>query len=126
MNKRELLLAVLGNVITIADLEDVCRMATEYQKVHNTLLDLDINVAVTAVDMPRYWLHFASATFDRKIQAIKLVREIGGWGLREAKDIVELTQNGAFNRAPLTKAEADKIRMQFVDIDAVVVIKDEK
>lgn len=47
-----------------------------------------------------YW------TPERKIHAIKTVRELTGIGLKEAKDLVEGNVNGVKVKTKLTKAEA--------------------
>lgn len=55
---------------------------------------------------------------DKKIGVIKLVREITGLGLKEAKELVESAPKPIKESAP--KAEADEIAKKFADIGAKV------
>ena len=65
-----------------------------------------------------YVLRVMSA--PRKIHAIKLVRELDGSGLREAKDTVE--QQRALGRS-MTRDEAERALARFVEIGAEVRIE---
>ncbi len=51
-----------------------------------------------------------------KIMAIKLVREVTGLGLKEAKDLVESTPRPI--KQGLTIAEAEDLRRRFIEIGA--------
>ncbi|MEX0961584.1 MAG: 50S ribosomal protein L7/L12 [Simkaniaceae bacterium] len=55
---------------------------------------------------------------DKKIGVIKLVREITGLGLKEAKDLVESAPKSVKESAP--KDEADEIVKKFADIGAKI------
>lgn len=56
---------------------------------------------------------------DNKIAAIKLVRELTGLGLREAKDLVE---QGGLVRTELTRSQAETIARQFAELGARVEV----
>jgi len=62
-----------------------------------------------------------SATGDKKIQVIKVVRELTGLGLKEAKDLVDgapkLVKEG------ISKDEAAAIKKKFEEVGAQVEIK---
>ena len=62
-----------------------------------------------------------TGTGDKKIQVIKVVREITGLGLKEAKDLVDgspkVVKEGA------SKAEAEEIKKKLEDQGAVVELK---
>lgn len=58
---------------------------------------------------------------DKKIGVIKVVREITGLGLKEAKDIVEAPPKVLKENAP--KAEADEIVKKLTEAGAKVTVK---
>jgi large subunit ribosomal protein L7/L12 len=63
----------------------------------------------------------ASAPADKKINVIKVVREITGLGLKEAKDLVEAAPKPVKEGA--TKDEAEKIKKALVEAGATVEVK---
>ncbi len=58
---------------------------------------------------------------DKKIQVLKVVREITGLGLKEAKDLVDATPKPV--KEGITKDEADAIKKQLEEQGAKVEIK---
>jgi len=58
---------------------------------------------------------------DKKIDVIKVVREITALGLKEAKDLVEA--GGKAVKEGVTKAEAEEIKKKLVAVGADVEIK---
>lgn len=58
---------------------------------------------------------------DKKIGVIKIVREITGFGLKEAKELVEAAPKTLKEAAP--KAEADEIVKKLADIGAKATLK---
>ncbi len=62
-----------------------------------------------------------TAVGAQKIQVIKVVREVTGLGLKEAKDVVEGAPKMV--KEGLEKAEADKIKEKFEAVGATVTIK---
>ena len=58
---------------------------------------------------------------DKKIDVIKVVREITALGLKEAKDLVEA--GGKAVKEGVTKAEAEDIKKKLVAVGAEVEIK---
>jgi large subunit ribosomal protein L7/L12 len=58
---------------------------------------------------------------DKKIQVIKVVREITGLGLKEAKDLVDGTPKAV--KEKVTKAEAAEIKAKLEEQGASVEIK---
>ncbi len=58
---------------------------------------------------------------DKKIAAIKVVREVTGLGLKEAKELVEGAPKAVKDSAP--KAEAEEIKKKFTDAGAKVALK---
>jgi large subunit ribosomal protein L7/L12 len=62
-----------------------------------------------------------SATGDKKIQVIKVVRELTGLGLKEAKDLVDGAPKAV--KEKVTKAEAEDMRKKLEEQGAVVQVK---
>jgi large subunit ribosomal protein L7/L12 len=58
---------------------------------------------------------------DKKIQVIKVVRQITGLGLKEAKDLVDGAPN--IVKEGILKEEADQIKAQLEEAGAVVSFK---
>ena len=58
---------------------------------------------------------------DKKIGAIKIVRELTGLGLKEAKDLVDGAPKVVKESAP--KAEADEIKAKFEAVGSKVSLK---
>ena len=63
----------------------------------------------------------ASASPDKKIQVIKVVRELTSLGLKEAKDLVEGAPKPV--KTGVTKEEADAMKKKLEDGGAKVEIK---
>jgi len=62
-----------------------------------------------------------SAVGDKKIQVIKVVRELTGLGLKEAKDLVDGAPKPVKEGVP--KDEAEKIKAKLSEVGATVEIK---
>lgn len=63
----------------------------------------------------------AGAPADKKIPIIKVVREITGLGLKEAKDLVEGAPKNVKEGVP--KAQAEEIKKKLTDVGAAVEVK---
>jgi large subunit ribosomal protein L7/L12 len=62
-----------------------------------------------------------SASGDKKIQVIKVVRELTGLGLKEAKDLVDGAPKNV--KEGVSKEEADSLKAKLEEAGAVVEIK---
>ncbi len=62
-----------------------------------------------------------AAAGDKKIQVIKVVREITGLGLKEAKDLVEGAPKTL--KEGVSKADAEAIQKQLTEVGAEVELK---
>jgi large subunit ribosomal protein L7/L12 len=62
-----------------------------------------------------------SAVGDKKIQVIKVVRELTGLGLKEAKDLVDGAPKPVKEEVP--KDEAEKVKAKLTEVGATVEIK---
>jgi len=58
---------------------------------------------------------------DKKIQVIKVVRELTGLGLKEAKDLVEGAPKAV--KEGVTKAQSEEIKNKLAEVGATVEIK---
>lgn len=58
---------------------------------------------------------------DKKIQVIKVVKELTGLGLKEAKDLVEAAPKAV--KEKVSKAEAEDIKAKLVEAGAEVEVK---
>ena len=62
-----------------------------------------------------------TAVGDKKINVIKVVREVTSLGLKEAKDVVEAAPKVVKEAVP--KEEAEAIKKKFTDVGATVELK---
>ena len=62
-----------------------------------------------------------SAVGDKKIQVIKVVRELTGLGLKEAKDLVDGAPKPV--KEKVSKQEAETIKTKLVEVGATVQVK---
>jgi len=62
-----------------------------------------------------------SAAGEKKIQVIKVVRELTGLGLKEAKDLVDGAPKPV--KEKITKAEADDVKKKLEEQGAIVQVK---
>ncbi len=77
--------------------------------------------AVAAEEPTAFQVTLESAPADKKIAVIKVVREITGLGLKEAKDLTESAPKVLKESA--SKAEADEIKKKVEDAGAKVTLK---
>ena len=61
------------------------------------------------------------AAGDKKIQVIKVVRQVTGLGLKEAKDLVDGAPSAV--REGVTKDEAEQVKSQLEEAGAIVSLK---
>ena len=77
--------------------------------------------APVAEEKTEFDVVLTGAPADKKIQAIKVVREITGLGLKEAKDLVEGVPKAVKEGA--SKEEAEAIQKKLQDVGATVEVK---
>lgn len=77
--------------------------------------------APAAVEATDYLVTLTEAPADKKIGIIKVVRELTGLGLKEAKDLVEAAPKEIKASAP--KAEAEDIKKKLEAAGAKVTLK---
>ena len=76
--------------------------------------------AAAAEEKTEFAVHLTSAG-DKKINVIKVVREVTSLGLKEAKDLVDGAPKVV--KEGVTKAEAATIKKKFEEVGATVEIK---
>jgi len=77
--------------------------------------------AAAAEESTEFEVTLAEAPADKKIAIIKVVREVTGLGLREAKEIVESAPKVIKESA--SKADADEMVKKFADAGAKATLK---
>ena len=77
--------------------------------------------APAAEEQTEFNVSLISFPADKKINIIKIVREVTSLGLKEAKDLVEAVPKAV--KEGVTKAEAEAIRKKFDEVGAKVEIK---
>ena len=77
--------------------------------------------APAAVEQTEFTVVLDSFAADKKIGIIKVVRELTGLGLKEAKDIVEAAPKPL--KEGVAKAEAEDMKKKLEDAGAKVVLK---
>lgn len=77
--------------------------------------------AAAAEEKTSFDVILASAPADKKIQVIKVVRELTSLGLKEAKDLVEAAPKPV--KSGVTKEEADTMKKKLEDSGAKVEVK---
>lgn len=77
--------------------------------------------AAAAEEKTEFNVILASAPADKKIGVIKVVREITGLGLKEAKDLVEAAPKPV--KEGVSKDEAEKIKKSLAEAGATVEVK---
>ncbi len=76
--------------------------------------------AAQAEEQTEFAVHLLAAG-DKKINVIKVVREVTSLGLKEAKDLVDSAPKAV--KEELTKEEAEAIKKKFEDVGAQVELK---
>lgn len=77
--------------------------------------------AAAAEEATDFQVMLEEAPADKKIAVIKVVREVTGLGLKEAKELVEGAPKAVKDSAP--KAEAEEIKKKLTDAGAKVALK---
>ncbi|MCX5720153.1 MAG: 50S ribosomal protein L7/L12 [Nitrospirae bacterium] len=82
---------------------------------------VDPGATATAVEEKTSFDVVLSATGEKKIQVIKVVRELTGLGLKEAKELVDGVPKPV--KTGITKEEADSIKAKLEEQGATVELK---
>jgi large subunit ribosomal protein L7/L12 len=77
--------------------------------------------AAAAVDATDFQITLVESPADKKIGVIKVVREVTGLGLKEAKELVDAAPKVVKDSSP--KAEAEEIKKKLEAVGAKVTLK---
>ena len=77
--------------------------------------------AAAAIEQTEFTVSLESFAADKKIGIIKVVRELTGLGLKEAKDLVEAAPKPV--KEGLAKAAAEEMKKKLVEAGATVELK---
>ena len=77
--------------------------------------------APAAEEQTEFTLTMKAYPAEKKVTVIKVIREITGLGLKEAKDLVEGAPS--LVKESVSKADSEKIKKQLEDVGATVEVK---
>jgi large subunit ribosomal protein L7/L12 len=80
-----------------------------------------VTPAVSVAEEQTEFTVFLNAAGEKKIQVIKVVRELTGLGLKEAKDLVDGAPKPI--KEGVSKEEAESVRTKLVEAGAIVEVK---
>lgn len=114
-------LSILEASELIKSLEEKWGVKAASLNSNNSVQSSDGNLpAAEAVEKTEFDVELTTVG-DKKIQIIKIVREITGLGLKEAKDLVDSAPK--IIKSAISKADADVIKLKLETEGASVVIK---
>ncbi|WP_442597466.1 50S ribosomal protein L7/L12 [Neobacillus sp. D3-1R] len=119
MTKEQIIEAVKN--MTVLELNDLVKAIEEEFGVTAAAPVAMGGVAVAAVEEKTDFDVILASAGDQKIKVIKVVREITGLGLKEAKDLVDNTPKPLKEGA--SKEEAEEIKAKLEEVGANVEVK---
>ena len=90
-------------------------MATKHEEL------LDTIGGMTVLELSEEFDVVLQTVGDKKIQVIKVVRELTGLGLKEAKDLVDGAPSTV--KESIGKAEAAQMKAKLEEVGATIVVK---
>jgi large subunit ribosomal protein L7/L12 len=119
MTKEQIIEAVKN--MTVLELNDLVKAIEEEFGVTAAAPVAMGGVAVAAVEEQTEFDVILAGAGDQKIKVIKVVREITGLGLKEAKDLVDNTPKAV--KEGISKEEAEEIKAKLAEVGANVEVK---
>lgn len=119
MTKEQIIEAIKG--MTVLDLNELVKACEEEFGVSASAPVMMGTAAVAAVEEQTEFDVILANTGAKKIEVIKVVREITGLGLKEAKELVDSAPKAV--KEQITKEEADKIKAQLEAAGATIELK---
>jgi large subunit ribosomal protein L7/L12 len=119
MTKEQIIEAIKG--MTVLDLNELVKACEEEFGVSASAPVMMGVAAVAAVEEQTEFDVILANTGAKKIEVIKVVREITGLGLKEAKELVDSAPKAV--KEQITKEEADKIKAQLEAAGATIELK---
>jgi large subunit ribosomal protein L7/L12 len=119
MTKEQIIEAVKS--MTVLELNDLVKAIEEEFGVTAAAPVAMGGVAVAAVEEQTEFDVILASAGDQKIKVIKVVRELTGLGLKEAKDLVDNTPKAI--KEGVSKEEAEEIKAKLDEVGANVEVK---
>ncbi len=121
MTKEQIIEAIKG--MTVLELNDLVKACEEEFGVSAAAPVAAAGAAVTVADAEEQteFTVVLTAAGAEKIKVIKVVRELTGLGLKEAKDLVDSAPANV--KESIEKGEAEAIKAQLTEVGATVEIK---
>ncbi|CAG9610027.1 50S ribosomal protein L7/L12 [Pseudoneobacillus rhizosphaerae] len=119
MTKEQIIEAVKS--MTVLELNDLVKAIEEEFGVTAAAPVAMGGAAVAAVEEQTEFDVILASAGDQKIKVIKVVREITGLGLKEAKDLVDNTPKAI--KEGVSKEEAEEIKAKLDEVGANVEVK---
>jgi len=125
LSKEDLIKAI--ETMTVLELSELVKALEEKFGVSAAMPAVAVAVgggggaAQAAEEKTSFDVILAAAAADKKIQVIKVVRELTSLGLKEAKDLVEGAPKPV--KAGVTKEEADSMKKKLEEAGAKIEIK---
>ncbi|WML55532.1 50S ribosomal protein L7/L12 [Neobacillus sp. PS3-12] len=119
MTKEQIIEAVKN--MTVLELNDLVKAIEEEFGVTAAAPVAMGGVAVAAVEEQTEFDVILAGAGDQKIKVIKVVREITGLGLKEAKDLVDNTPKAV--KEGVSKEEAEEVKAKLAEVGANVEVK---
>lgn len=119
MTKEQIIEAV--KTMTVLELNDLVKAIEEEFGVTAAAPVAMGGAAVAAVEEQTEFDVILASAGDQKIKVIKVVREITGLGLKEAKDLVDNTPKPV--KEGVSKEEAEEVKAKLAEVGANVEVK---
>jgi large subunit ribosomal protein L7/L12 len=119
MTKEQIIEAVKS--MTVLELNDLVKAIEEEFGVTAAAPVAMGGAAVAAVEEQTEFDVVLASAGDQKIKVIKVVREITGLGLKEAKDLVDNTPKAV--KEGVSKEEAEEVKAKLEEVGANVEVK---
>ncbi|MBT2725536.1 50S ribosomal protein L7/L12 [Neobacillus sp. C211] len=119
MTKEQIIEAV--KTMTVLELNDLVKAIEEEFGVTAAAPVAMGGAAVAAVEEQTEFDVILASAGDQKIKVIKVVREITGLGLKEAKDLVDNTPKAV--KEGVSKEEAEEVKAKLAEVGANVEVK---
>ncbi|WHY86448.1 50S ribosomal protein L7/L12 [Neobacillus novalis] len=119
MTKEQIIEAVKS--MTVLELNDLVKAIEEEFGVTAAAPVAAGGAAVAAVEEQTEFDVILASAGDQKIKVIKVVREITGLGLKEAKDLVDNAPKAI--KEGVTKEEAEEVKAKLAEVGANVEVK---
>ena len=119
MTKEQIIEAV--KTMTVLELNDLVKAIEEEFGVTAAAPVAMGGAAVAAVEEQTEFDVILASAGDQKIKVIKVVREITGLGLKEAKDLVDNTPKAV--KEGVSKEEAEEVKAKLDEVGANVEVK---